>query len=308
MPAQGSRQYRECMIAAGTQAGSQQACLRQEAAYQDRVLNALYQERMAVFAAPRRAALRERQRAWVRQTESECDASTVEGQACRLARTIAQIGVLDAEAGSAAGQADTRSARGRPDARGALTLRAGDAKVTMASAQCSGQDRLVCSQAQLRVDLPEVSGQSLVQPEVVFGSGSGAGGMGDLYRGSLEQGFVDGWPTFAVSDINGDAHEDLLVWSGSGGSYGDPSYTWYLYDARVGKLVENHALAKLVTGHTVSRIVGNRVEVWYRSGPCERGEKIVEVRGNAPHVVESRRYDNCKGEKGAIRPRNGASP
>lgn len=303
--AQGSRRYKTCMASAGEDASRRHACVQEEAAYQDRMLNVWYQELMTTAPEPQRAALRERQRAWIRETERDCDATTPDGRVCRLVRTLAQKEVFFQDiAGSA--QAEAQTVRGRPDARGELTLRAGDATLSMAAAQCGEEGgTFVCTQVRLRVETPELHGQSLLEQEVLFGSVGGD--VGGLYRGSPEQGIVDQWPTFALSDINADGHEDLLVWSGRNGSYGDPSYTWYLFDPRSGQLVRNPAIAELVSGHTLSRIVGNRLHIWYRSGPCERGEKVVELRGDTPHIVERKDYDNCRRRPDPADPGEGAT-
>lgn len=295
-PAQGSSyEYRTCMASAGGDADRRQACVQEELAYQDGVLNDWYRELMTMLPEPRRTARRDQQRAWVRETERECDTTTADGQACRLARTLAQSDVLLAALSTErSGGLDSggQSAHGQPDAQGALTLSAGGATVAMVAAQCGDNKRwLTCTQARLRVDTSEVSGQSLLQPEVVFGLGTGD--RGELYQGSLQQGFVDGWSTFAVSDINDDGHEDLMVWSGHGGNYGDPSYTYYLYDPKTRRLVENTALAKLMEGHSLSYIADGRLFVWYRSGGCDRGEKVIGIRGSTPEILARRDYTTC---------------
>src|SRR3546814_12758479 len=50
------------------------------------------------------------------------------------------------------------------------------------------------------------------------------------YRGDLSSGFTSMLPTFIVYDLNSDGHEDLMLRTDLYGSYGDPSYTYSLFD------------------------------------------------------------------------------
>jgi hypothetical protein len=84
------------------------------------------------------------------------------------------------------------------------------------------------------------------------------------------------------------------VWTGFDGQYGDPSYRYYLHTAGDGRLVENVALAGLVQGHSIARIADGQVFVWSRSGPCERDEMTIDLRGAQPMVTASRKYDTCR--------------
>ncbi len=134
--------------------------------------------------------------------------------------------------------------------------------------------------------------QSLTVPILVFTPAGQPGGT--LYRGRLDKGFADGWHSVVLTDMDADGHEDLLVWAAFDGNYGDPSYRYYLYDAGSGRLKERAALAALVQGHSIARIADGQVFVWSRSGPCERGEKTIDLRGPAPTVAASRTYDACR--------------
>ncbi|MGO1070107.1 XAC2610-related protein [Lysobacter sp. CA199] len=294
--AQGSRKYRGCLTAAGGDTQARGRCLDEELAYQDRALNTVYKEKIGAVSGAQRDALRTRQRDWLNETDRLCGvagktapAVPQDGRECRLARTIAQFDVLAASGSDS--RAGRQSAHGFPDAHGALSLRLGDAVVAMQAQRCAGQGRRVCSGAQLRIVLPGVGEQTLSLPQVAFSTVHKAGATG--YRGSLDVGFVDGWPTFMLSDINGDGKQDLIVWTGFEGSYGDPSYGYYLFDPKSGRWVENRALADLVDGHSVSRIAAGRLDIWYRSGPCERGEKTIELRGDTPRIAEQNDYDTC---------------
>jgi hypothetical protein len=181
-----------------------------------------------------------------------------------------------------------------PDANGTLEMRLGDAVITMQSDGCTVRVRgggLICSNARLSVSTPTLHQQTLSLPEIWISEPGQSIATG--IRGSLLASFVHGQYGITLPDINADGHEDLVVWTGLDGSYGDPSYTYYLYDTKTRRFVENTALAKLMEGHSLSRIVDGRLLAWYLSGPCDRGEKLIEVRGSTPRIVARRDYTTC---------------
>lgn len=295
-PPQGSRKYRDCLTAARDDTQAQSRCLDDELAYQARALDQLFQERTVELAGAEREALRAQQAAWEDKTDRLCTATTpasgprrADGGECRLERTIERFDVLADESFSAA---PALSARGVPDAQGALRLKLGDAVITLSSEGCSGQGRMVCQGPSLQIKAPDLAEpQTLTPAQVVVALPPQSGATG--YRGPLDTGFADGWHSFALSDLNADGHEDLMVWTGLDGTYGDPSYTYYLYDASTRRLVENRALAELVRGQSVSRIAVGRLYVWSRSGACERGEQTIDARAGTPKVVERKQYNTC---------------
>lgn len=291
----GSRKYRDCVAAARNDTQGRERCLDEELAYQQRALDGLYQERVAELDAAQLDVLRAEYRAWQQETDRLCGPTAGAGpvaQACRLDRIIAQYDVLNYHPSSSA---SAYWAEDMPDANGALELRLGDAVIAMQSDGCT--DRigvLACSNVRLQVSTSTLRRQTLLLPDIWFPETEGPDHSSSTgYRGALRGGFADGLYGIILSDINADGHEDLMVWSGRDGSYGDPSYTYYLYDTKTRRLVENTALAKLVEGHSLSRIVDGRLFVWYRSGPCDRGEKTIDIRDNEPRIVERKDYTTC---------------
>lgn len=113
------------------------------------------------------------------------------------------------------------------------------------------------------------------------------------FRGSSRWAFADDRYSIILSDINADGYEDVVVWSGLDGNYGDPSYTYYLYDKKTRRLVENTILAKLMQSHSISRVADGQLFAWYRSGPCDRGEKLIGIRGNGAEILAGRDYTTC---------------
>jgi hypothetical protein len=183
-----------------------------------------------------------------------------------------------------------------PDANGAMEMRLGDAVITMQSDGCTHRmiTKLICSNVRLMISTPTLHRQMLALPEVWLPRAIPPDRPATTgFRGSLHAGFAEGRYGIMLSDINVDGHEDLMVWTGPDGTYGDPSYTYYLYDTETRGLVENTALAKLMEGNSLSRIVDGRLFAWYRSGPCDRGEKVIGIRGNTPEILARRDYTTC---------------
>lgn len=291
----GSRLFRDCNTAARDEP-ARDRCLDAELVYQQRTLDRLFDERAAELDAARRKDLQAAQQAWQQETDRLCgtgaDATVPEHAAtrCRIDRIIARFDRLSIDAASTPPGVGVKAP---PDASGALDVRVRDAVLSLQSDGCADEHgRVVCRNARLRISTPTLREQSLRMPMLVFTPADQPGAT--LYRGRLDNGFVDGWHSVVLTDINADGHEDMLVWTGFDGNYGDPSYRYYLYDIGSGRLEESAALAGLVQGHSIARITGGQVFVWSRSGPCERSEKTIDMRGAAPTVVASRNEDTCR--------------
>lgn len=291
----GSRLFRECNAAAPDES-ARGRCLDEELVYQQRTLDRLSGERAAALDDAGRKNLQAAQRVWQQETDRLCgtgaDATMRDHAAmrCRIDRIIARFDSLSLEATDAPSSVWVKAPI---SASGAADARVRDAVLSLQSEDCADErGRVVCRNVRLRIGSSTLREQSLSVPMLVFTPADQPGGT--LYRGGLDKGFVDGWHSVVLTDINADGHEDLLVWTGFDGNYGDPSYRYYLYAAGSGRLEENAALAGLVQGHSIARISGGQVFVWSRSGPCERGEKTIDMRGPAPTVVTSRSHDTCR--------------
>lgn len=183
-----------------------------------------------------------------------------------------------------------------PDDNGFMEIRLGEARIALASDGCSQKmiSKLVCRNARVTVSIGHLPQQTLLLPEVWLpASPSSNGAVRTDFRGSSRFAFADDLYGIILSDISADGYEDLVVWSGADGNYGDPSYAYYLYDAKTQRLIENAHLAKLMQSHSISRLVDGRLVAWYRSGPCDRGEKLVGIRGNGAEILASRDYTTC---------------
>ncbi len=296
----GSRRFRDCSAAA-RDAPARRRCLDEELAYQQRTLDRLVDERAAALDAAGRRDFQAAQQTWQQDTDHACgtgaDATVADDAAarCRIDRIGARFDSMSVDnvPPDAAGASPGVWVKATPSASGAVDARVRDAALSIQSAGCADErGRVVCRNARLRIATSTLREQSLAVPMLVFTPAGQPGGT--LYRGRLDNGFADGWHSVALTDIDADGHEDLLVWAGFDGNYGDPSYRYYLYDAGSGRLEESAALAGLVRGHSIARIADGQVFVWSRSGPCARGEKTIDMRGPAPTVVASRTYDTCR--------------
>src|SRR3546814_6794010 len=88
-----------------------------------------------------------------------------------------------------------------------------------------------------------------------------------------------------------------MLWTDFYGSYGDPSYTYYLFDPIHQAFVEAPELAKATHGFPLSRIRGNQLDLWYRDGPCLRGEKVLDIRGTTPVEISRNDYSTDRKSK-----------
>lgn len=291
----GSRRFRDCSAAAREEA-ARRRCLDEELVYQQRTLDRLADERAVALDAAGRRDFQAAQRAWQQETDRVCGVgATAPDHAaarCRIDRISARFNSLSFDSMSPDASSPGAWVKVTPDASGAADARVRDAVLSLKSDGCADErGRVVCRNARLRIATSTMREQSLTVPMQVFTPAGQPGGT--LYRGRLDKGFADGWHSVVLTDIDADGHEDLLLWTGFDGNYGDPSYRYYLYDAGSGRLEESAALAALVQGHSIARIADGQVFIWSRSGPCERGEKTIDLRSPAPTVVTSRTYDTC---------------
>lgn len=294
-PPMGSRRFRDCTAAARDEP-ARRRCLDEELVYQQRTLDRLADERAAALDAAGRRDFLAAQRTWQQETDRLCgtgaDATASDHAAarCRIDRISARFDSLSLDA---SGAPPGMWVKATPGVSGASEARVRDAALSLQADGCVDErGRVVCRNARLRIVTSTMPEQSLTVPMLVFTPVGQPGGT--LYRGRLDKGFADGWHSVVLTDIDADGDEDLLVWTGFDGNYGDPSYRYYLYDAGSGRLEESAALAGLVQGHSIARIADGQVFVWSRSGPCERGEKTIDLRGPAPKVATSRTYDTCR--------------
>jgi hypothetical protein len=272
------------------------ACLDSELAHEQRALESV----AAVQSGADLESLQARQRTWDLETDQLCGGPadpaslTAEQALCRFDRSFTRFGTLLAASDSGA----SMSATTMPETDGSLELRLGDVAVALRSEGCARSDGAVrCHGAELTLSGPHMTEQTIVLQGIWLPVPGG--GLPTALRVPAAVDFIEGWlPAITIFDANADGREDLIVWTGREGSYGDPSYAYYMYDAASGRLVEDAHLARLVEGHSLSRIVDGRLFAWYRSGPCDRGEKTIDLRRSPPAVVDRKGYSTCGGSTG----------
>lgn len=291
----GSRLFRDCNAAARDEL-ARRRCLDEELVYQQRTLDRLSDERAAALDAARREDLKAVQHAWQQETDRLCgtvtDATVPDHEAtrCRIDRIIARFDSLSLDA---SGVPPGVGVKAPFSASGTIEARVRDATLSLQSDGCADErGRVLCREARVRIDTSTMREQFLTVRMLIFTPVDQPGDT--LYRGRLNNGFADGWHSVMLTDINADGHEDLLLWTGFDGNYGDPSYQYYLYNTNSQRLEESSALAGLVQGHSIARITDGQVFVWSRSGPCKRGEKTIDMRGPTPKVVASRDHNTCR--------------
>lgn len=96
--------YKQCLNASGGVTPAMQDCIDAEHAYQDQRLNEVYRALMKRLAKPEATRLRERQRAWIKQRDRDCDPGSLPGQgqvldadSCRLRKTAERATQLQAQ-------------------------------------------------------------------------------------------------------------------------------------------------------------------------------------------------------------------
>lgn len=310
--------YFSCMDSAGS-VEAREACVDEEFAYHDGELNRIYREKLATLSPRDQGVLREMEQDWISQIydrrcrtpEQPTAAQRLDTRQCLTAATISRRRELT-ESGFIArniqnrlnprkpGNPEERETPalgdfGLPDSNGNLELQLGDIRIRGRLEDCEGTVKRYCAVRSLTVATRHGE-QSFKPPQLAFLDAADPRFGFDVtaYRGELSGGFVRMLPTFIVYDLNSDGHEDLMLWTDFYGSYGDPSYTYYLFDPIHRAFVEAPALAKATHGFTLSRIRLNQMDLWYRDGPCLRGEKVLEIRGTTPVEISSTDYNTCE--------------
>lgn len=310
--------YQACMDSAAGSLGAQEECIDEEFAYQDGELNRIYREQLATLSGRDQNALREIERRWIRQIydrgcrmpRAPTPALRLDIKRCLTAATINQWrSLLDSNYVTVLIQDEVNPRKpdnaqerevptlgdfGLPDADGKVELQVGDIGIRAQVEDCKGQVKLYCQVKTLAITTP-LGEQVLAPPQLFFLDAADPIRGFDVtaYRGDMSGGFGSMLPTFIVYDLNSDGYEDLMLWTDPYGSYGDPSYTYYLFDPARKAFVEIPALTEATQGFTLSRIRLNELDLWYRSGPCLRGEKVVAIRGTAPVEISHNDYSTC---------------
>lgn len=295
--------YAPCMAAAHT-VDARRRCVDTELKIHDDALNAAYAAAFSTLPAVDQGVLRVLQRQWIGQRDSRCPqggdaAAQLDAQQCRTHMTLLRARqlqgggavalVAEAKAARPPAQAASHTADGAPDGQGRITLQPGQGEISPALqvvfkvADCSGTDNVSTCQVQA-MDVTR-GGRKVavtgVQPRLTR-AGAGAQGAASVL--------------LTVADFNGDGVPDLQVWQDNNGVYNVPVHAFYLFDAKRNRYVRATALEAAIGGRDIDHIDNGRFVLHAKVSPCEREDKVIQLRGTQPRTVLARRYDTCKGE------------
>ncbi|WP_434991207.1 XAC2610-related protein [Xanthomonas melonis] len=108
-----------------------------------------------------------------------------------------------------------------------------------------------------------------------------------FYHGPLDDTYKKNRHSVIFTDINGDGHEDVVVWSGKEGNYGGPSYSIYLFDAAQKRLVFNQALSDItVMANGLFSVKGSMLTSTSGDGCCIHVFDTYELKNNEVVLVE----------------------
>ncbi len=297
-----SPQYRHCMATA-TALDARRRCVDAELKVQDDALNAAYVAARSKMSTDDQNVLRNLQRQWLDQRDSRCSQTSdaavqLDAQQCRTHMTLLRArqlqgsgaAALVAEAKAAPAQAATYTADAPPDDQGRIILQPGQGmispplQVMFKVADCSGTDNVTTCQVQTMnvtrgARKVAVTG---VQPR-------------------LTRAGVDAHGTAAVLlnvvDLNVDGAPDLQVWQDNNGVYNAPVYAFYLFDAKGNRYVRANALEAAIGGRDIDHIDNGRFVLRAQVSPCEREDKVIQLRGTESRTLLERRYNTCNGQR-----------
>lgn len=218
------------------------------------------------------------------------------------------VGACVPASSEAVATAGTDAPEGMPDstldalmARG-LRVDAGDIRMRLAAGRCETvSDGLMACGGDVRLDvsMPRENLRQVLNPAKAMVKDDTL-----AYRGPLP---ADARPephTVVISDVNGDGHEDLLLWSGLEGAYGGPSFDVYLFDPQARGLRHSQAFSDLTVGYTgLFGVDGTRITTDARSGCCTRIHETWSVRNDGPELVERITTESGPGDATTVRER-----
>ncbi|MCE4360738.1 FG-GAP repeat protein [Xanthomonas hortorum] len=141
---------------------------------------------------------------------------------------------------------------------------------------------MLCNRS-LVVEVTFPGGKSIaVEPEALYLDGNST-----LYHGPLDERYKKNRHSIILTDINGDGHEDLIVWSGKEGNYGGPSYSVYLFNATEQRLIFNQSLSDItVMANGLFSVKGNVLTSASGDGCCLHVFDTYEFRKDEVVLVE----------------------
>lgn len=299
-----SPQYGHCMATA-TALDARRHCVDAELKLHDDALNAAYAAARSQMSRGDRKTLRKLQRQWLGQRDSRCPrpgdaAGQLDAQQCRTHMTLLRARQLQGNSAAALVAeakvplvpvpAATYTADAAPDDQGRIILQPGQGmispplQVMFNVADCSGSGNMTTCQV-LAMEVTRDARQvpiTGVQARLTH-AGDGAHGTDAVLLN--------------VADLDGDGAPDLQVWQNNNGVYNVPVHAFYLFDAKDNRYVRAHALEAAIGLRDIDRIDSGRFVLRARVSPCEREDKVIQLRGSAIRTLLERRYNTCNGDR-----------
>lgn len=205
---------------------------------------------------------------------------------CGIAPTDAQAidgsRAADRAARSPAGATSVRDALASP---GGLEIDAGGIALRLISGSCETivAGLLSCT-GDIRLDIVPTGAapRQTLHPRTLMVKSDAL-----AFRGALP---VDARPeahSIVISDVNGDQHEDVLLWSGRDGAYGGASFDVYLFEPDERTFRFSQALSDLTLGYSgLFGVDGDHITANATSGCCVHIQETYVVNANVPVLVE----------------------
>ena len=297
-----SPQYGHCMTTAAT-LDARRRCVDAELKVHEDALDAAYSAAHSNMSGDDQNMLRDLQRQWLDQRDNRCTqtsdaAAQLDAQQCRTHMTLLRVRqlqgsgaaalVAEARATPTQTQAAAYSADAPPDDHGRIILQPGQGIISPALqvmfnvADCDGAGNVTTCQVQTM--------------EVTRGAHKVAvtGIQSRLTRAGEHN--TDA-ALLNVTDLNGDGAPDLQVWQDNNGIYNVPVYAFYLFDAQDNRYVRANTLEAAIGGRDIDHIDNGRFVLRGKVSPCEREDKVIQLRGTELRVLLERRYNTCNGDR-----------
>lgn len=108
-----------------------------------------------------------------------------------------------------------------------------------------------------------------------------------LYRGRLDENYLQRAHSLILADVNGDGSDDLLVRTGKRAAYGGPSFDVFLLDDEAGQFMHSKEFSDLTIGYNGLFMAGHGViRTLATHDCCVRTVETYEVRANKPILVD----------------------
>ncbi len=170
------------------------------------------------------------------------------------------------------------------NSQGEINVKISDIAISINAQGCTEDSPgiMLCNRSPVvEVAFPGVKSISL-EPEALYLDSNST-----FYHGPLDDTYKKNRHSIILADINGDGHEDVVVWSGKEGSYGGPSYSVYLFDSVHRRLVFNQSLSDItVMANGLFSMKGNVLTSTSGDGCCIHVFDTYELNNNEAVLIE----------------------